>query len=716
MVAGREVAAELEPAPEGAARAPGGGARALTLVRVGLGAALLALGLGVSVEAWGGVAYLAGLYGGLGAGLFPALLALWALIASVTLVPAAWAAWPLVARWRSRRLPRVLLLLALAAAGALVVHDRAAGRALETELGEGALAEPALVERLSRLARVASKLPKPPKPPKPLAAFAPVKCEQAPEAAPVTLVAGYLERRRRSPRLRCLQGPSLDAVLSTLRRTLRKEALRGPLELELISGTQRLSARHGWLDGFKLRPGLDGVCHERTCVLPWQLLFEGAFSSHRPLAFIPDLQFGVAPEALREKLAAPPARGLEGLTRITTRSFSLDLRASEPALTPLSRMRRRQVPLTDQTLERAERDAEAYVLGAQLPDGRFRYTLDPMSGQADTRGFNLARQAGTTLVLCELGRSGKRREAIARSLAAFEPFARTRGELSALTWDATNPLARLGESALPLVSMLACAADAPGSLHPLAAGLSRYLLRLQREDGSFAPALDLRDGSVQEGPEPLYAAGQAVMALVLLEQRQQVHPSAALPPYDQVHAAVERAMQYVAEEYWSHPLRDFFYLEENWHCLAARAALGVHRHPGYEAFCTDYVRFKARLILSSDDGVAADFDGGFGFGNLIPPHNTGAAGFGEALAASIAVLEARDQPTAEEKVLLGRVLGFLLRQQWSRENCFACATPLVVGGMSEHTHSAVTRIDFAQHAWAALGHGRRVLQRSLPAR
>jgi hypothetical protein len=366
------------------------------------------------------------------------------------------------------------------------------------------------------------------------------------------------------------------------------------------------------------------------------------------------------------------------------------------------------------TLERAERDAESYVLSALLPDGKFRYTLDPMTGAADTQGFNLPRQAGTALVLCELGRSAQVPVAIERSLAAFEPFVHARGELLAARLDPAAPVARLGDSALPLVSMLECAAQRSLALGPSVAGLARFILRLQRPEGGFAPGLDWAEAVALEGPEPLYAAGQAVMALVLLEHRQTTHPTAALPAYDEVHDAVERAMQYYAREYWSHPLRDFFFLEENWHCLAARAALGVHRHPDYEQFCLDYVRFKARLILDTEDGTPPDFDGGFGFGHLVPPHNTGAAGFGEALAAAIAILEARDQDAVAEKLLLGRVLGFLLRQQWSTENCFACATRDVIGGMSEHTHSAVTRIDFAQHAWAALGHGRRALADTLP--
>jgi hypothetical protein len=671
-----------------------------------LGAAVLVLGLGLAGEAWCGVAYLSGLYGSLGSGVLPALLAISALVASLTLAPAIALAGPLVFRLGRRRLGVAalgVLLLGLS----LALVSRALARPTPTLGNMERLGEAELTAALSTLRELASRLPKGPEPP-PLATATPVVCPAAPDATSLTLVAAFVDRALRQPVLKCFQGPELAPLVLALRAELEARAARGPIQLELASAIQPLSARHGWLDAFKLRPGLDGACYGGSCVMPWQLLFAGGFSTYRPLGFIPDLQFGLDIDRLRQLLGAPEP-GAAGLTRLATRSFVIDLAAARPNLVPLVRMRRREVPLAQRALDRAERDAEAYVLTAQLPDGRFRYTLDPMTGQADTAGFNLARQAGTTLVLCELGQVKRVRTAVARSLAAFSPFVRAQGELSALTTDPAAPVARLGESALPLVSMLACAARMRAALAPDAAGLSRFLLRVQRADGGFAPGLDLGSGEQLSGPEPLYSPGQALLALILLEQRLRAGPGAGLPPLSQVQAAVERAMAYFSEQYWRHPLRDFFFLEENWHCLAARAALSVHRHAGYEQLCIDYVRFKSRLILDARDGVDADFDGGFGFGTLVPPHNTGAAGFGEALAAAMPILHARGVQTASEQELLARVLRFLLRQQWSKSNCFACATPSVIGGMSEHTHSAVTRIDFAQHAWAALGHGRRVL-------
>ena len=681
----------------------------LRYVRVGIGLSLVAGCAALSVEWWSGMAYLWGLQGSLGRGSWPVLFALWGLFLVLTLPLGLWASSPVNKHiWSLGWRAYMGVLLACGVAALSWLSSYYMGRATPAVVG---ITDEKLAAALSSLRGIARRLPKGSEPAPSLLTIERVQCAEAPSGAGVTLVATFVARAAPAhPISRCFQHPSLKGAVSALRAALLEGARRGPVKIDLVTGWQRLSRRHAWLDALKLRPGLDGVCSEADCVMPWQLLAHGAFSTHRPVHFIPDLQFGAAPDQLRQAVGAGAGSDLAGLLRLTTSSYVLDLAQRKAPLTPLVRMRRRHLDVTSKVLERAARDAEAYVLSAQLPDGKFRYTLDPMSGAADTQSFNLARQAGTTLVLCELGAARVEVErAIEKGLLAFRDFERHSGDLLALTHDAAASLARLSESALPLVSLLGCGRRVGASTEASVAGLSKFVLELQRDDGGFAPALDLHTGQVQPGPEPLYAAGQAVLGLVLLEQRQQAHPSPVLPPHEIVHAAVERAMEFFATEYWSHPLTDFFFLEENWHCLAARAALGVHRHPGYEKFCLDYVSFKSRLILEREQGIDADFDGGFGFGNVVPPHNTGAAGFGEALAAALAVRRAQGRPDPAGEQLLARVLGFLLRQQWSRDNCFACATPLVIGGMSEHTHSALTRIDFAQHAWAALGHGGGVL-------
>jgi hypothetical protein len=443
--------------------------------------------------------------------------------------------------------------------------------------------------------------------------------------------------------------------------------------------------------------------------MPWQLLSAGYFSSYRPLSFIPDLQLGASLRALARALGAED-RGATSLLRVTTYGYVLDLSRSPALLTPLRRMRPLAVELSRARLERSGALAERHLLGAQLQNGRFRYTLEPFTGAADEQGFNLARQAGALLALCELGRSVPEVDsAVMRGLGVFRDFERRAGPLSALSTDPAATRVRLGESGLPLVSLLACGSRVGPAFDELIARLARYLLAVQLPDGSFARHFDLPTGTAVADMQPLYASGQAVLSLLLLEKRQRASPSPDLPSLPALSDAAERAMSYFANDYWTHPLRDFFFLEENWHCLAAREALSVHRHAAYEDFCWDYVTFKARLILDARDGVDPEFDGGFGFGNVVPPHNTGAAGFVEALAAALAVRSARGEAEPEARQLLGRAMRFVLRQQWTEDNCFACADARVLGGMSEHTHSALTRIDFAQHAWAGLGHGGRVL-------
>ena len=170
-------------------------------------------------------------------------------------------------------------------------------------------------------------------------------------------------------------------------------------------------------------------------------------------------------------------------------------------------------------------------------------------------------------------------------------------------------------------------------------------------------------------------------------------------------------MRYYGETYWQMAMRDFFFIEENWHCLAARAALPSHRNEAYEDLCLDYIQFKARLVLDAGDDVRSDVIGGYHWSNVTPPYNTPTAGYGEAASAALAVAKARGLELPRVRAALERALGFLVHAQHSEQSCFACSdkVPEVAGAFSESLGSPIVRIDYVQHAWAALGHGGRAL-------
>jgi len=399
--------------------------------------------------------------------------------------------------------------------------------------------------------------------------------------------------------------------------------------------------------------------------------------------------------------------------RIETASFVVD---DDGGLHALRRLREAAPPLDGPSLQKAKRAAEDYVAAAIGEDGRFEYKRDPFTGVASYRGFSLARQAGTTLVVCEVAEDRERARIVATAaLDMLVSTARVHGRLAALAYPADKKVRYigLGDTALATIALLACRDLVGPRFDGDIDRMTRFLLAMQRPDGGFHPKFDLMAGAPVPGPDPLYAVGQAVFALTLLEAlvaEDRADVEVGFSAHDEVREAVDRAMTYTAEDYWQGFARDFFWMEENWHCLAARASLGHHRHDGYERFCLDYVQYKKRLILSEDDEVGPDLVGGYGFGNVLLPHNTGSAGFGEAMSAAIAVARARDLDTTDDERVLARALRFLLLHQWNEVNSFACAGPRpVAGAFSEHMGSPVIRIDFVQHALAGMGHGGRVL-------
>lgn len=653
--------------------------------------------------------YVAELYGGLGKGVAVALGLVWLIVAGLTVPLAAWC-FAATGGIRPSKAAKASAAVLLLLAGWGVVRSQSAAAAVSVVQPEVAADVQALVE-----AHMPPLMPAPQGAPS-LSTTKPAKCPKVPDPSFTTVVATFLEADdagRPAPTSRCFQGDGVRAF-EQMADALLGASVGGRVKVDVITGAQPLQHVVPIVDSMLLRPGLDGICEGSRCLMPWQMLALDAFNTNTPIPVIPDLRFGVDPVALRKVLAAPDAtglipRGVEGLTRIETRSFVTD---AEGTVHALRRMRTAGPGLTPEALEASVESAEAYIHAAIGRDGRFEYKLDPFTGLVAYRGFALARQAGTTLVVCELSQNDARGRAVARkALAMMQTTERKKGELSMLKYPKAKPAGRvpLGDTALAAIAFLSCRDRVGNRYDETIDRITKFLLSMQRDNGSFHPQYDFDGGEPIPGPDPLYAVGQAIFALVLLEEASVENPG-VFTDAQTVHAAVERAMDYIAQDYWSGFVRDFFFMEENWNCLAARAALGHHRHDGYEKFCLDYVRYKTRLILSEHDAVDPDLVGGYGFGNVLLPHNTGSAGFGEAGSAALAIAKARGEDASDIEAALRRALAFLLHHQWDEVSCFACEGPHpVVGGFSEHMGSPTIRIDYVQHAWAGLGHSGRAL-------
>lgn len=659
----------------------------------------LTLLLGLSIVIAGSALYLSELYRGVGAAVAAALFGIWGLLVLLTVPVSAWGlAYTLGGPARRRGAAAALASGLLS--GLLVLL---AGRAARAEPIAPAL-NPALLGTLAAASASTGARPALGTMQRaPLAEAPPARCEHGVDSGVLTLLASSFGPNGK-PFSACLQASDGEALGRALRQLLDERGTSdSPLKLDLVQAVQELPRVHPLLDALSIRPGLDGVCGPHLCLAPWQLVARDAFTRFRPLAAVRDASFGVSLRELAIAVGVTAASDLP-LYRVATASALVE----GGRLVPFARMRPREVSHDAAALDRAIALASNHILAAQSESGAFRYLLDPFTGQGDRQALNLPRQAGTTLALCELTDPAASREVVRRALAQLRGFERRLATLSAISMSEAR--APLGESALPLIAFASCRSHVGSEHDELIGRLAQLMLALQRADGSFFAELDLTSGRARGEHQGLYAAGQALFALVLVEQlaRAGVHP--ALPPRDVLHDAVERAMAYYGRSYWPRALRSLFYLEENWHCLAARAALTSHRHDDYERFCLDYVEFKSRLILSEADDADPDHVGGYGFSNMFPPHSTTTSGYAEALAAAISVKHARGLPLAEDAQRMERAHRFLLRQQWTPESCFACAPGKeAIGGFSESAASPVIRIDYVQHALAGLAHGQKAL-------
>lgn len=461
-----------------------------------------------------------------------------------------------------------------------------------------------------------------------------------------------------------------------------------------------------WLSPLSLRPGLDGVCMQGRCLAAWQLVALDAYRSLMPVASIPDLRFGVSPEALWGWFgvkAGLPATRISAKSYVVTRSGQV---------VELARERKTGKAVSIAQLQAAKAKAQGYLLRSQRPSGDFEYMRHVFLEQPLPEQLNLPRQAGTLASLCEWATEDARVHQTVRLALASLVSHEQRVHAASVLWP--KPWGRdanLGATALPLIALLECRDMSEGRFDPVIGRLLHGLLQFQREDGGFAPSLSLDSPQIHKGRrQTLYSAGQGVLALLKALGDKDV-TGANWPDQAKLKAAASRAMRYYGQEYWTHFLSDFFFIEENWHCLAAKASLEVLPDLAYQDFCLDYLRFKHRFTLHGQSGVDPAFLGGYGFGNVIVPQVTPSAGQAEALAAGVAILKDRGEDAGPALAELSSILGFLWRQQLDEVNCRGCVAPMhVEGGFTESMVSPTIRIDYVQHVFSAFGAGIELLQ------
>jgi hypothetical protein len=637
--------------------------------------------------------YIAEIYGGIGEAVGGALACIWGLIVLFTLPVAAWGLSVARPRWLWRRNVAV-------ATSIVAVMVLLASCTLRTR-GHLRLVPVSTTEQVGRalapIARQRAGSP-PNQAPVSLLQRAPIACTEALDRG-VTLLVSTLDRLGR-PLSACLQTSDVKDLSSQLDSLLRERAsTAAPIKLDLIRGAQQLARIHPLLDALAVRPALDGVCAQGRCFAPWQLVAFDAFTTNHPMDSMRDASFGVSLPLLSRALGVADDAAL---TRIETVSWLID----RHELIPLVRGRRADAPFDDAAIDRAVAAAGAHIIAAERPNGTFRYTLDPFTGRTDDRMVSMRRQAGTAFALCDLLPPRQVAQPASLALDLLRSYEQSHGDLRML--GERDDVAEIGPTALPLIAFAACR-QAVGPKHDaLIAGMTRFLLTLQRDNGAFYPEFSFARGEPQGEFESLYAGGQAMLALILVEQIVSRAPSPLWPDAKRLHDGVERAMNYYGDHYWPRPLRSLFFIEENWHCLAARAALRSHRNDAYERFCLDYAHFKTRWILG--DEASPEHVGGYSMSDIFPPHAAVTAGFGETMSAAIEIEHARGMDLRRDQATLRSALSWLIKQQWTSETCFACgANGEAIGGFSEHTASPKIRIDYVQHAMAALGHGKQAL-------
>ena len=352
--------------------------------------------------------------------------------------------------------------------------------------------------------------------------------------------------------------------------------------------------------------------------------------------------------------------------------------------------------------------AAGYLARATQLDGMFEYRINMDSTVHLEPQYNILRHAGTVYAMAthyRLRPNDTPRAAIERAAAYLrnEAIGPVPGERDMLAvWSkpsvnrSGNPLqAKLGGTGLGLVALLSVEQISPG-FTPLSElrGLGRFLVYMQKEDGSFYSKYIPEEGGRWDDWTSRFYPGEAALGLAMLYERD---------PADRWVRSAARALENLARgrQEEADPEAD------HWALLAAAKLLEVVDEAelpvSKELLVRDAVKLCESILREQvDDPLQPEFHGGFSEDGRTTPTATRLEG----LLAARTFLPPGHGTRARIDSAVPRGIAFLLRAQVT-EGEFAGAMPRSVGWdstVSDEINRRATqvRIDYVQHALSAM--------------
>jgi hypothetical protein len=217
---------------------------------------------------------------------------------------------------------------------------------------------------------------------------------------------------------------------------------------------------------------------------------------------------------------------------------------------------------------------------------------------------------------------------------------------------------------------------------------------MQRADGEFHHAYDIRRQTPHSEQRLLYASEQAALALVMAYK--------AFADSRSLQGA-ERALDFLTGAKYAYFAGWFSYGEDHWTCIAAEEAWPHLTSRRYVDFCRSYAAYLRRLQYAATHPV---FAGQYGFSYVFVPQTAAAAGYTEAMISTYQLSVHHGQDDAVLKAQVLAALEALRRDQLRDDNSYLATSPRdASGGVRRSIVQQDVRLDFTQHALSALIRG-----------